>query len=674
MLEPLDDVLEPMHGLFGHFDTMLEPFDGVLGSTGRESDDACRCNPTFEGDRLVVAAGDCPGRGALAGAVDCRATVVAALTERDADVVLTRADGLERAYEDGAAALLTAAGRFADAAAFRDETLALTATRDPLRAARKAAGRAGAVARIAAESGLLEGTRRVEGYDEALRPYEGPRVARSRVATRPPPDGRLVDRRELDTGAVVRIYGRPNREVQTYHLEPAEAGLDPAATATLATAHEHLATGDVRGGDRAPGRAVWAVAGPEDPVDRLGAILRKHTRGLGVLEDFFADDEVSDVFATAPVGEHPLRIRVDGESMRTNVRLTERGAEALASRFRLASGRSFSRASPTLDATARAGDRQVRVAGVTDPASDGLAFAFRAHDRQAWTLPALVANGTLPTSAAALLSLAVERGAAVLLAGARGAGKTTLLGALLWELPASTRLVCIEDTPELPIDGLRAAGRDVQPLRVTGDPDGPELEPAAALRTALRLGKGALVVGEVRGEEARVLYEAMRVGAADGAVLGTIHGDGAATVRERVVTDLGVPETAFADTDLIVTVGIRDATANPTENPTDREPHDDRVRRVTAVEEVIAVDDGSAFQPLFEPAGSGGSGGSGLSPTGRIDRGNSRLVAHLARSGESYGAVRDALEARATRLSELAGGRTDPDAVVRAHASRRADG
>lgn len=627
----------------------------VLGAFARETDEQCRCAPAFEGDRLVVDAGDCPGRGVLAGEPDCRATVVETLTDRDAEIVLTRANGLERAYEDDTAALLTAAGRFADAVAFHDENLATLVGRDPLRAAREAAGRAGPVARIAAESGLVEGAHRAEGYDRALRPYVGPTVARSRVAAQPPPDGRLVDRRDLATGAVARIYDWPDRTMSTYHLEPVETDLEPGPLSTLARAHERLAGGAVQESDRAPGRAVRAVASADEPVETLVAVLRKHTRGLGVLEDLFADEAVSDVFASAPIGERPLRVRADGVTMRTNVRLTERGGEALASRFRLTSGRSFSRANPTLDATAAAGDRQVRVTGVTDPASTGLAFAFRAHDREPWTLPALVANGTLPAEAAALLSLSVERGAAVLLAGARAAGKTTLLGALLWELPASVRVVVIEDTPELPVEELLEAGRDVQPLRIADGPEGPELGPSEALRTALRLGEGSLVLGEVRGDEARVLYEAMRVGAADGAVLGTIHGDGAPTVRERVVTDLGVPETAFAETDLVVTLATREA-------------GEERVHRVGTVEEVLPVEDGVAFATLYEPDTAE------LSATGRIDRGNSRHVTELARPNETYADVEEVLTRRANHLSELATGRTAPGTVVAAHDRRRADG
>ncbi|NHN58072.1 MULTISPECIES: ATPase, T2SS/T4P/T4SS family [Halorussus] len=645
----------------------------------RDAEPECACEPAFEGDRLVVDAADCPGAGDLTAEPACRESVVGALADREAESVVTRTDRLERAYEGESAALLVAAGRFVERGAFYDRSLADRAMRDPLGAARAAVGRAGPVGAIVAETSLAEFAQRAEGYADALRPFVGPPIARARVAPDPPPDAAFASTRRLATGATVRVYA-DDRALRTYHLEPVEHGFDDAALGVLAEAYELLAEGGVPAGERAPGRAVREVAGPDAPVEALAAALHKHTRGYGVLADFFADPDVSDVFATAPVDGNPIRVTVDGERMRTNVRLTDAGARALASRFRRSSGRAFSRAAPTLDATAdldagayvpaaddegengsgprtATADGTVRVAGVTDPVSDGPGFAFRAHDATPWTLPALVANDTVSARAAALLSLAAERAAAGLVAGPRGAGKTTLLGALCWELPAATRTVVIEDTPELPVSALQRRGRDVQPLR-TESGDGPGLEPPAALRTALRLGEGALVVGEVRGEEAAVLYEAMRVGASGDAVLGTIHGDGGTGVRERVVSDLGVPASSFAVTDLVVTLE-----AIPT-------PEGKR-RRVKAIEEVV---DGERFAALFEVGAADAQTNPDGEPgaTGRIDRGNSRLVASLAAAGESYADVRAALADRRELLSRLAReGRTDPSAVVSAYADRR---
>jgi type IV secretory pathway ATPase VirB11/archaellum biosynthesis ATPase len=630
----------------------------LLSRLRDDPDGDCRCRPALDRDTLAVDASDCPNDGSLAESPACRATVVDALTDRDVSAVRVRTDGVDRVYDGDAAALLVAAGRFAEAVAVHDERLADTVRTDPLEAGLEATGRAGAVARVVAESGLAECVDRAGSYDEALAARTSPALSRSRVTTVPPPDASLRTRRELSTDAVVRIYERPDREVPTYHLLPVENRLGSAATRRLEAARQRLGA-DPGGGDRAPGRAVRAVVDETDPVETLTAVLEKHARGYGVLADFFADPSVSDVYATAPVSAGPLRATVDGETMTTNVRLTESGVAALASRFRRESGRAFSTASPTLDAVVETAGRRIRVAGLTEPISDGPAFAFRAQDGQAWTLPALVANGTVTADAAALLSLAVERGGATLVAGPRGAGKTTMLGALLWELPADVRTVLIEDTPELPVEQLRAAGRDAQSMRAAGG--GPGLDPAEALRTALRLGEGALVVGEIRGEEAGVLYEAMRVGANASAVLGTIHGDGGADVRERVVSDLGVPVSSFGVTDLLVTL----------------EHAGDAGRRVKSVAEVLRVEDGVRFETLFDrTSGVASAAGHGesddLTASGRIDRGNSVVAATLSRPDESYADVRETLAERAAWLTDLASdGRTDSTDVVTAHARRR---
>ncbi len=604
----------------------------------------CACQPEFRDDLLVINADNCHADGDLARSSDCRETAITALTTRDVEEVRVESDGLERRYSDSATGLLVAAGRFAERIADLDERLATQATRDPLAATREATGRAGTVATLAAETGLAECVAHCEGYEDALRCWRGPAISHWQVEPTPPTDATLRACRTLDTGATVRVYERPD-DYDQYHVTPPEQTFDQSALATLQAAYEALATGTVSGTTRAPARAIEQVSGGNsgktEPKPLLSAILEKHARGYSLLEDLFADPQVSDIFITAPPETNPVRVTVDGESFQTNVRPTEAGVRALASRFRKESGRPFSRADPTLDATITIADRSIRVAGVTEPTSTGTAFAFRAAGERTWTIPALIENDTLSARAAAVLSVAVERGCALLTAGPRGAGKTTLLGALLWELPPAHRTVVIEDTAELPVESLQRSGRDVQSLLTDGQHG--DRTPTHALRTALRLGNGPLVVGEVRGEEAAALYEAMRVGAQSEAVLGTIHGDSAHAVYERVVTDLGVPDSSFAATDLIVTCEVTP----------------DGTRRVRQVEEVTS--DGGAFESLFERTGTG------LEPTGRIGRGQSHLLATLARPEESYADLRDAIERRERLLETLARhGKTGTAAVTTA--------
>lgn len=614
-----------------------------------ESERSCACATSFETPAvtdarvtLSVDASDCPDDGDLASSAGCRATVVGALTDRDADLVCTTSDGRTRTYAGRAAALLLAAGRFAERAVVHDESLADRARRDPLGAARDASGRAGPVARIAAETGLALCATDSDGYDDVLTPSLAPAVALGRVVPGDESES-PVDRWMLDSGTVACRYERSDGYDQL-HITPVSATLDLAAHRTLVAARARLATGEIDGGERAPWRAVAATVGERSlPVERLARILYRHTRGCGFLAHLLAVPGVTDLSLTAPVAETPIRAEWRGERLATNVRFSRADAETLASRVRGESGHGLSRADPTADATLDG----VRVAAATDPASDGPAFAFRQHrDDSAWTLARLISAGTLPARAAALVQLAVERGAAGLIAGPRGSGKTTVLGALLWEIPRTNRVVVVEDTPELPVERLQSHERDVQRFAVESSSDA-TFSPTDAVRTALRFGDGALVVGEVRGEEARALYEAMRVGAASDTVLGTIHGTGGRAVRERVVSDLGVPASAFAATDFVLTL--------------------DADHRLSGIEEVYTTDgDGRGgggsgddatvrFEPVFDRDGT----------TGLLDRGNSRLLVALTDPEESYADLLDRLDQRARRLGRLAqSGRVEPDPGV----------
>lgn len=142
------------------------------------------------------------------------------------------------------------------------------------------------------------------------------------------------------------------------------------------------------------------------------------------------------------------------------------------------------------------------------------------------------------------MNLIISHGRTFLTVGPRGSGKTSLLGSLILEILQRYRIITIEDTQELPVEDYKKLGYDILPLKVRSAlaDSGMEMPFDKGLRTSLRLGDSALVVGEVRSVEAKVLYEAMRVGAMSNVVAGTIHADSPYGVYDRVVNDLGVPK------------------------------------------------------------------------------------------------------------------------------------
>ncbi len=321
----------------------------------------------------------------------------------------------------------------------------------------------------------------------------------------------------------------------------------------------------IAGAAREMGESLGYDRGSQrERVRQLAFTLGMYTAGLGVIEHLLSDPRVQDVFVDAPAENNPLYVNLGGDGedgvphrCRTNVSLSHAEVEGLVARLRHASGRPFSESRPYLEHDLE--DLNTRVTVIGRPLSpSGTAIAFRRHASTPWTLPKLIAAGSLSSLAAGLLSFMVDGQSTILVAGGRGAGKTSLLGALIQEFPRAQRVLTIEDTLELPVAEMQALGHKVQSMRVqsTLGTEG-EVSTDDALRLALRLGDSALVLGEVRGQEARTLYEAMRAGNAGSAVMGTIHGTSARAVHDRVVHDLGIPKEAFRATDVVVVAGLR---------------------------------------------------------------------------------------------------------------------
>ncbi|TLZ52791.1 MAG: hypothetical protein E6K18_02160, partial [Methanobacteriota archaeon] len=413
---------------------------------------------------------------------------------------------------------------------------------------------------------------------------ERPRFSASWV-TRVPPAGASLVREYIVDGSAVRLYRLPGGTESLYFVAPGAYELPTPHVRLVHLAREALTQappphvrldglGDVRAyvtsfGERliprlAAERKIALGKGRAEAVAtarKLAAVLATYTAGFGVVEVPLRDPNVQDVYLDAPAGATPLHVTIADvdESLHqrciTNVFLTLPDAEALLARFRLESGRPFSEAMPVLETNLEA--FRVRATVVGPPLSpDGLAFALRRHSAEPWTLPRLIAAGAMTPLAAGLLSFLIDGRSTILIAGARGAGKSSLLGALLFEFPRSQRIITIEDTRELPTQSLRALGYKVQSLFVRSSLGGTEMSADEALRVSLRLGESSIILGEVRGQEARTLYEAMRAGTAGSAVLGTIHGNSSKGVYERIVHDMAIPATSFAATDIVVVAGL----------------------------------------------------------------------------------------------------------------------
>jgi len=373
----------------------------------------------------------------------------------------------------------------------------------------------------------------------------------------------------------VQVFSHPHKTMNLYFINPPEYTLSPEKYFILSKTKEIVAA-------YTPGRAsLSTVAKSRDYFERiyestihdlakknsinltkketeeLSEIVARYTVGYGILEIILSDRRLTDIYLDSPIGQNPIYIvHSDFGQCSTNILYTENEAQTMITKMRAMSGRPFDEAHPILDFDLP--EMETRVATIGPPlAPDGIAFAFRLHKITPWTLAQFIDVKFINPMGAGLLSFFIDNKTTMLVTGSRGSGKTSLMAANILEIPKNSRIIIQEDTLELPAEYMKKIGFNIQRLK-TRSPIGTsktetEVSPEDALRTALRLGDSALVLGEVRSTEARTLYEAMRIGAAGNVVMGTIHGDSAYAVWDRVVNDLDVPTTSFKATDLVVT-------------------------------------------------------------------------------------------------------------------------
>ncbi|MBS3778635.1 MAG: type II/IV secretion system ATPase subunit [Candidatus Thermoplasmatota archaeon] len=439
-------------------------------------------------------------------------------------------------------------------------------------------------------------------YHDYLRPYIRPKFIDSFIQMKPPPDAIFETQYTINSNpekqATVILYSQKNSPENLYFLLPSEYQLSQQDIHLLETVRKKLSKHQPNSSafiehqntknyfKRFAKQTIIETLHKNKKtkqtntqhINKLADIFAQYTAGLGIIENVLNDSHIQDIYVNAPVQHNPLHIVVNGEEYSSNIFLSNHDVDALSSRFRTLSGRPFSEANPILDMDLP--QFHTRIAAIGQPLTPkGTAFAFRRHRKKPWTLAHFIANNMLSAEAAGLLSFLVDGQASLLIAGSRGAGKTSLLTALLLEIPLRYRILTIEDTSEIPISHFQSLGYKAQSLltkSISSSEGSTEIHPTDALRTALRLGESVLIIGEVRGVEAKVLFEAMRVGAAGNLIMGTIHGSTPTDVFERIVYDIGVPPTSFKAVDAIVVAA-----------PIRKQGGVNRIRRVTAISETV---------------------------------------------------------------------------------------
>ncbi|MCX8193944.1 MAG: type II/IV secretion system ATPase subunit [Candidatus Pacearchaeota archaeon] len=422
-------------------------------------------------------------------------------------------------------------------------------------------------------------------YVELFRPEIVPNFTFTRLMASMPPEAEIIDEYEIGPEhdkSTVTILKVPNSTKYLYHLVAPEFTLNEDLQTLVNVARNVLLEHKPKAEeftDPARIRQVFFNIARDllqelsetkktslnyRQLNKLATILVRHTIGFGLIEVLMQDEKLQDIIINAPIGSVPIFVRhQDFDECDTNIIPSHEDAESWAAKFRMMSGRPLDEANPVLDTELIIGTARARVAIIQQPLSPyGLAYALRRHREKPWTLPLYIKNRMINPLAAGLLSFLIDGSRTMLIAGTRSSGKTSMLQACMLEIMPRYRIIVCEGTLELPVDSMRELNYDILRMKVREalTRESTELSAAEGIRTSLRLGDSALIVGEVRSEEALSLYEAMRVGALANVVAGTIHGASPYGVFDRVVNDLKVPATSFKATDIIVIV-------NPIKSP-----------------------------------------------------------------------------------------------------------
>ena len=265
--------------------------------------------------------------------------------------------------------------------------------------------------------------------------------------------------------------------------------------------------------------------------DRIIGEVLDEVFGLGPLEPLLADPTISDILVTTP---KLVYIERGGKLYRTPVQFKDnahlmRIIEKIVARV----GRRVDESSPLVDARLPDGSRVN--AAIPPVAVDGPLLSIRRFGRDPLTAEDLVAGLSVTDGMMQLLQACVHARLNIVISGGTGAGKTTLLNVLSTYISEDERIVTIEDAAELRLRQEHVARMETRP---------PNIEGTGAIRirelviNALRMRPDRIIVGEVRGEEAIDMLQAMNTGH-DGS-LTTIHANSPRDAMGRLEVMVGM--------------------------------------------------------------------------------------------------------------------------------------
>jgi pilus assembly protein CpaF len=319
--------------------------------------------------------------------------------------------------------------------------------------------------------------------------------------------------------------------------------------------------------------------------ERLAREVLDEIFGLGPLEFLLQDPSISDILVNSY--DH-VYVERAGKLHRVNMTFKDnQHLRQIIDRIVSRVGRRVDESSPMVDARLPDGSR---VNAIIPPlALDGPCLSIRRFGRDPLTEQNLIDNRSLMPEMAELLAAMVRARLNLLISGSTGAGKTTLLNVLSSHIPNDERIVTIEDAAELQLKQEHVVRLETRPPNIEGNG---AVRQRQLVINSLRMRPDRIIIGEVRGEEAFDMMQAMNTGH-DGS-LTTVHANSPRDAISRVENMVSMANLSIAER------AIRQQIASAVHAVVQIARLTDGSRRITSISEITGMEgDIIAMQDLF---------------------------------------------------------------------------
>lgn len=323
----------------------------------------------------------------------------------------------------------------------------------------------------------------------------------------------------------------------------------------------------------------------EDKVSIVDQVYSS-IRGFGILDSIMKDETITEVMVNGP---NDIFIEKNGRLQKLNDHFqSERKLEDIIQRIVSMAGREVNQANPIVDTRLPDGSR---VNVVLPPISlVGPVVTIRKFSKEPMTISQLIKYGSITKEIAKKLELLVKSKYNIFISGGTGSGKTTFLNALSNYIPKEERIITIEDSAELQIEGIdNLVSLETRNANATG---AGRITIKDLIKSSLRMRPERIIVGEVRGEEALDMLQAMNTGH-DGS-LSTGHANSVKDMLSRLETMV------LQGSEALPLIAIRQQIASAIDIIIHLSRLRDHSRKTMEICEVVGMKDGEIqLNPLY---------------------------------------------------------------------------